>query len=76
MPLGRVPVVRSYHVDLFTRHPYGGNSLAVLLSRLGAQSAYLLDAVSMEGRHCNNDGLVEAGGNVVFAGTGHPDRPE
>lgn len=35
------------------------SELAVRLSRLGAQFAYLLDAVGMEGRHWNNDGLVE-----------------
>ncbi|MFD9517525.1 PhzF family phenazine biosynthesis protein [Streptomyces sp. NPDC059979] len=33
--------------------------LDVPLARLGAQFAYLLDAAALEGRHWNNDGIVE-----------------
>ncbi|MFG1685318.1 PhzF family phenazine biosynthesis protein [Nonomuraea sp. NPDC049269] len=37
------------------RHPdFGG-----FLERLGAQFAYVLDAVAVEGRHWNNDGVLE-----------------
>jgi predicted PhzF superfamily epimerase YddE/YHI9 len=32
---------------------------AEFLGRLGAEFAYLLDAVALEGRHWNNDGVVE-----------------
>jgi trans-2,3-dihydro-3-hydroxyanthranilate isomerase len=32
---------------------------AEFLSRLGAEFAYLLDAAALEGRHWNNDGIVE-----------------
>jgi trans-2,3-dihydro-3-hydroxyanthranilate isomerase len=35
------------------------SELAARLGGLGAQFAYLLDAATMEGRHWNNDGVVE-----------------
>jgi trans-2,3-dihydro-3-hydroxyanthranilate isomerase len=50
MPLSRVPFVRYYHVDVFTRHPYSGNSLAVFPGAAGLDGAQMA-RITRELRH-------------------------
>jgi trans-2,3-dihydro-3-hydroxyanthranilate isomerase len=50
VPVGSVPVVRYYHVDVFTRHPYSGNSLAVFPDAAGLAGAQMA-RITRELRH-------------------------
>jgi len=51
-------MTRYHHVDVFADAAYTGNSLAVFLDPPPLRAAQML-AITREGRHWNNDGLLE-----------------
>jgi trans-2,3-dihydro-3-hydroxyanthranilate isomerase len=54
--------------DALARARISRPDLEAALAALGAEYAYLLDAAAMEGRHWNNDGLVEDAATGSAAG--------